>query len=92
MFPPKQLTFPLPYFADSSALFSSIASQPWSVFLDSGYPISSQGRYDIIAADPVCTLVTHGDITEITLNNLTIKSSTDPFDSTAEPLVIFLMI
>ena len=87
MSPQKQLTFLLPYFADSSALFSSIADRPWSVFLDSGYPYSNQGRYDIIAADPVCTLVTHGDITEITRNNLTIKSSADPFDLVKEQLV-----
>jgi para-aminobenzoate synthetase component 1 len=84
--PPKQRTFQLPYFADSSALFSSIAGQPWSVFLDSSFPYSHQGRYDIIATDPVCTLVTHGDITEITRDNLTIKSSADPFDLVKEQL------
>lgn len=87
MSPQKQLTFLLPYFADSSALFSSIAGQPWSVFLDSGYPYANHGRYDIIAADPVCTLVTHGDITEITRNNLTIKSSADPFDLVKQQLI-----
>jgi len=85
--PAKQLTFSLPYFADSSALFHSIADRPWSVFLDSGYPYSNQGRYDIIAADPVCTLVTHGDTTEITRDNLTIKSSADPFDLVKAQLV-----
>ena len=85
--PQKQLIFLLPYFADSSALFSLIAGQPWSVFLDSGYPYSNQGRYDIIAADPVCTLVTQGDITEITRNNLTIKSSEDPFDLVKQQLI-----
>jgi para-aminobenzoate synthetase component 1 len=84
--PPKQLTFPLPYFADSSALFSPIAGRPWSVFLDSGHPYSNQGRYDIIAADPVCTLVTHGDITEITRNDLTLKSSANPFDLVKQQL------
>lgn len=77
---PKQYTFPLPYFADSAALFSSIADRPWSVFLDSGYPCIQQGRYDIIAADPVCTLVTHGDVTEITRDGITVKSGADPFD------------
>ena len=87
MSPQTQLSFQLPYFSDSSALFSSIADQPWSVFLDSGFPYSNQGRYDIIAADPVCTLVTQGNITEITRNNLTIKSSADPFDLVKEQLV-----
>ena len=87
MSPQKHLIFQLPYFADSSALFSAFADQPWSVFLDSGYPYSNQGRYDIISADPLCTLVTHGDFTEITRNNLTIKSSADPFDLVKQQLV-----
>ena len=82
----KQLTFQLPYFADSSALFSSIAGNPWSVFLDSGYPGSSQGRYDIIATDPVCTLVTQGGITEVTRHHETLTSSADPFDLVKEQL------
>jgi para-aminobenzoate synthetase component 1 len=84
---PKQLTYPLPYFADSADLFSTIAGNPWSVFLVSGYPYSNQGRYDIIATDPVCTLVTHADTTEITRNGLTIKSSADPFDLVKQQLV-----
>ena len=70
----------LPYFADSSALFSLIADQPWSVFLDSGFPHSNQGRYDILATDPVCTLVTQGETTRITRNHVTISSTADPFD------------
>ena len=78
--PAKQSVFPLPYFADSAALFSSIAHRPWSVFLDSGYPYSRQGRYDIIAADPVCTLVTHGDTTTISRDNQAVTSAADPFD------------
>lgn len=77
---PKQLVSVLPYFPDSAALFSVCAGKPWSVFLDSGYPYSNQGRYDIIAADPVCTLVTHGEITEISCNGTVLKSGADPFD------------
>jgi para-aminobenzoate synthetase component 1 len=41
----------------------------------------------MISADPLCTLVTHGDFTEITRNNLTIKSSADPFDLVKQQLV-----
>ena len=77
----------LPYFADSSALFSSIADQPWSVFLDSSFPHSNQGRYDILASDPVCTLVTQGDTTQITRNNVTISSTSDPFDLVKKQLL-----
>ena len=82
----KQLTFQLPYFADSSALFSSIAGHPWSVFLDSGYPGCNQGRYDIIATDPLCTLVTQGGITEVTRHHETLTSSADPFGLVKEQL------
>ncbi len=70
----------LPYFPDSSELFSVYADQPWAVFLDSGFPHSAQGRYDIIAAEPLCTLVTQGEITKITVNGETIKSTENPFD------------
>jgi para-aminobenzoate synthetase component 1 len=87
MLPQKQLTYPLPYFANSSTLFSSIADQPWSVFLDSGFPHSKQGRYDIIATNPLCTLVTQGDITEITRNNVTLQSNRDPFELVKEQLL-----
>ena len=70
----------LPYFTDSSTLFSAFAEQPWAIFLDSGFPNSQQGRYDIISSSPICTLVTHGHITKITRNDVTIESSLDPFD------------
>lgn len=76
---PKPLITELPYFSDSAALFFPIAQQPWAVFLDSGYPYSQQGRYDIIAAEPVCTLVTHGDNTEITQQGNVTHSADDPF-------------
>lgn len=78
---------PLPYFSDSSELFSAIAERPWSVFLDSGYPYSQQGRFDIIASDPVCTLVTHGDVTEITRDEFSIQSKADPFELVKQQLV-----
>ncbi len=55
----------LPYFEDSAALFLPWSDRPWSVFLDSGFPHSRQGRYDIIAADPIKTLITRGLITEL---------------------------
>ncbi len=84
---PKQLISPLPYFADSAELFAPIAGRPWSVFLDSGYPSSNQGQYDIIAAHPVCTLVTHGEITEITRNGVSTLSVEDPFDLVKQQLL-----
>ncbi len=84
---PKPFITALPYFADSAALFSHIAHQPWAVFLDSGYPHSQQGRYDIIAANPVCTLVTHGNSTEITQQGKVAHSTADPFDLVKQQLL-----
>jgi len=77
---PTNKTFLLPYFTDSSALFSAIAEQPWAIFLDSGFPNSQQGRYDIISTSPICTLVTQGNITQITRDAITTESTLDPFD------------
>ena len=83
----KQLISPLPYFADSAALFSAIADRTWAVFIDSGNPYSDQGRYDIIAAEPVTTLVTDGEITQINRNGSVFESSDDPFDLVKAELV-----
>ncbi|MCF6204451.1 MAG: aminodeoxychorismate synthase component I [Methylococcaceae bacterium] len=76
----KQQKHQLPYFEDSRRLFSPLADKKWSIFLDSGFPYSDQGRYDIIAADPSVTLVTTGKDTKITQQNETRFSSENPFD------------
>lgn len=55
----------LPYRADSAELFARIAHWPWAVYLDSGWPGSHYGRYDIFSADPFITLSTHGYHTQI---------------------------
>jgi para-aminobenzoate synthetase component 1 len=54
-----------PYTEDSARLFEPLATLPWAVFLDSGRPLSEQGRYDILSADPRTVLVTRGQQTEI---------------------------
>ena len=69
----------LPYYEDSAALFVPWAERPWAVFLDSGFPHSRQGRYDIIAADPFITLVTRGKLTEIRGGADPRLSPDDPF-------------
>lgn len=76
----KQKKHSLPYFQDSRRLFSPIANKTWSVFLDSGFPYSEQGRYDIFSTDPFVTLVTTGQTTKITRQNLVSLSDEDPFD------------
>lgn len=74
-----QLKQALPYFSDSAPLFATIADKPWAIFLDSGYPHSEQGRYDIFSCEPVCTLVTRGQKTTLTKNGAETVSELDPF-------------
>jgi para-aminobenzoate synthetase component 1 len=72
---------PLPYHPDSAPLFEVIADEPWSVFLDSGRPRSTAGRFDILAARPTTTLVTRGDLTEIRrFDGAVERSTTDPLE------------
>jgi para-aminobenzoate synthetase component 1 len=68
----------LPYRTDSSELFEAWADRPWSMLLDSGLPAGVHGRYDILVADPVATLVTHGAITEIRDRGALTQSTDDP--------------
>jgi len=55
----------LPYSSDSARLFAPLARQPWAHWLDSAWPASRAGRYDIITALPRATLVTRGQETRI---------------------------
>ncbi len=84
--PSKRQIIELPYFSDSSALFTAIADQPWAVFLDSGYPHSQQGQFDILAAQPMTTFVTRGEITEINKNGVFSQSLDNPFDLVKQEL------
>lgn len=69
----------IPYRADSTPCFAPLAEQAWSVFLDSGYPLTRAGRYDILTADPYVTLITRGAVTEIRRADQVYTSSRDPF-------------
>ena len=69
----------LPYFEDSAALFAGCACQPWAIFLDSAYPASQHGRFDIMAYAPVCTLETRGRSTLVSTPQGQSYSEVDPF-------------
>jgi len=69
----------LPYRANGAELFGRIAQRPWAVYLDSGRPGSSYGRYDILAADPFITLITQDGQTEIRRSEDVQVSLQDPF-------------
>ena len=55
----------LPYNNNSEEIFSLISDEPWSIFLDSGFPSIDTGRYDVIAARPSITLETYNEKTFI---------------------------
>ncbi len=76
----KQLSRSLPYFEDSAKLFATIANQPWAVFLDSGFPYSNQGRFDILASEPVCKIITQGLKTTVIDRDQSMVLYDDPFD------------
>lgn len=80
----------LPYFENSAALFLPWADRRWAVFLDSGFPHGRQGRFDIIAADPVKTLITRGSLTEVRANGAIRLSPEDPFQLVREALGDFV--
>lgn len=50
-------THALPYRKDSSYYFEAIRSLSWPIWLDSGKPGQSLGRYDIISAQPVKKMI-----------------------------------
>ncbi len=70
----------LPYFENSADLFSQLADSEWSIFLDSGYPSESAGRYDILASEPIATLVSDANTSIVSSYSSCKQYSTSPFD------------
>jgi para-aminobenzoate synthetase component 1 len=66
---------PLPYHTDANAYFAAIRDLPWAAWLDSG----GSGRFDILVAQPVATLVTTGAQTEIRDASGVCRSEEDVF-------------
>jgi para-aminobenzoate synthetase component 1 len=80
----------LPYLEDSSAYFELISELDWPIYLDSAHPASQQGRYDILAADPIIKLITEGHITTISSKqNEDVLSEHDPFSLLQNELAKF---
>ena len=55
----------LPYIADSTRVFESVADLPWASFLDSGRHGKAASRFDFIVAEPYVSLITRGPLTEV---------------------------
>jgi para-aminobenzoate synthetase component I len=73
---------PLPYQSDASAYFAAIRDLTWAAWLDS----SGNGRYDILVAQPVATLVTQRGQTEIHAASGVRITAEDPFSLIREQL------
>ncbi|QBQ53879.1 aminodeoxychorismate synthase component I [Nitrosococcus wardiae] len=76
---PQSLYAELPYCEDSVPLFEAIRLEPWPIFLDSGRPTSSSGRFDIIAADPFVTFSCRGSETTVCKRHDSFLSLENPF-------------
>ncbi|RYY75347.1 MAG: aminodeoxychorismate synthase component I [Gammaproteobacteria bacterium] len=70
---------PLVYTQDSADWFALIRHLPMPVWLDSGRPASTYGRFDILSAAPDVTLSTYGDLTHIEKNGISESSTQNPF-------------
>ena len=71
---------PLVYQPDSAHWFAAVRHLPNAIWLDSGHPGSSYGRFDIIAAAPQCLLETRGATTTIRYcDGRRDESAQDPF-------------
>ncbi|WP_230351022.1 aminodeoxychorismate synthase component 1 [Lelliottia sp. WAP21] len=74
--PPTLIT--LPWREDAAEYwFARLSAQPWAMLLHSGHADHPYSRFDIIVADPVGTLVTHGENTEMRLPGAETRHSTD---------------
>jgi hypothetical protein len=100
-------THELPYQADSAALFALVRDLPDAIWLDSGKPLSSQGRYDLISASPDSVIETRGDLSTISdslgvresaavrlnwLNNCWTRCSTAPLALALSPIAWLVAI
>ena len=65
----------LPYRSNASVYFRAIRHLPWAAWLDSG----GSGRFDILVADPVMTITTRGELTEIVDSSGSRSTPADPF-------------
>lgn len=70
-------------YLDAGALFARVASLDWSIFLDSGIingqaPVTKHADFDVLAIQPMATLVTQGELTAVTVKKQIKELSGDP--------------
>ncbi|QLU99920.1 aminodeoxychorismate synthase component 1 [Escherichia marmotae] len=69
----------LPWRQDAAEFyFSRLSHLPWAMLLHSGYADHPHSRFDIVVADPVCTLTTHGNETVVCEGEPRTTTTDDP--------------
>jgi len=76
---PKLINREIPYQSNSESLFALVRDLPDAIWLDSGKPRSTQGRFDIISACPDTIIETRGERSIITSQDGERISNEDPF-------------
>ncbi|EPI2799461.1 aminodeoxychorismate synthase component 1 [Citrobacter koseri] len=69
----------LPWRPDAAEYyFAPLSHQPWAMLLHSGHAEHPHNRFDILVADPVATLSTHGEETRVRDKHGTTTTADDP--------------
>jgi len=75
-------SFPLPYLSDGGTYFEVVRDLPWPIWLDS----AGRDRFDIFVAQPVVTVTTRSEVSEVVREGVATESSTDPIALLQEEL------
>lgn len=76
----------LPFSSQTSDRIEGLVDEPWAVFLSSGGSTEFGARFDIFAAQPIATLITRGEQTEICDASGCRCSAEDPFELVRQEL------
>ena len=69
----------LPWRQDAAEFyFSRLSHLPWAMLLHSGYADHPYSRFDIVVAEPICTLTTFGKETVISESDKRTTTTDDP--------------
>ncbi|RZN41834.1 aminodeoxychorismate synthase component 1 [Escherichia sp. E2593] len=77
----------LPWRQDAAEFyFSRLSHLPWAMLLHSGYADHPHSRFDIVVADPVCTLTTHDNETVVCEGEISTTTTDDPLKALQQAL------
>ncbi|RXA24494.1 aminodeoxychorismate synthase component I, partial [Escherichia coli] len=69
----------LPWRQDAAEFyFSHLSHLPWAMLLHSGYADHPYSRFDIVVAEPICTLTTFGKETVVSESEKRTTTTDDP--------------